>query len=83
MFLARPVIEKWTGEEYEDMEAEFDNIDENGGGMILFKVTFLYWSIEENIPFRSFATGLFLRILISKMISIARKRLSDELRILN
>ena len=35
----KPVIEKWTGEEYEDMEAEFDSIDENGGGMILFKVT--------------------------------------------
>ena len=36
--LSRPVIQKWTGEEYEDMEAEFDNIDENEGGMILFKV---------------------------------------------
>ena len=34
----RPIIEKWTGEEYEDMEAEFDNIDTNEGGMILFKV---------------------------------------------
>lgn len=34
----RPIIEKWTGEEYDDMEAEFDNIDANEGGMILFKV---------------------------------------------
>ena len=34
----RGTIEKWTGEEYEDMEAEFDNIDTNEGGMILFKV---------------------------------------------
>ena len=38
LYLSRPVIQKWTGEEYEDMEAEFDNIDENEGGMILFKV---------------------------------------------
>ena len=34
----RPIIEKWTGEEYDDMEAEFDNIDTNEGGMILFQV---------------------------------------------
>ena len=34
----RPVIEKWTGEEIEDLEAEFDSIDTNEGGMILFKV---------------------------------------------
>ena len=33
-----PVIEKWTGEEYDDMESEFDNIDSNDGGMILFQV---------------------------------------------
>ena len=31
-------ILQWVGP-IEDMEAEFDNIDENGGGMILFKVT--------------------------------------------
>ena len=34
----RPIIEKWTGEEDDDMEAEFDNIDTNEGGMILFQV---------------------------------------------
>ena len=32
------LVQKWTGEEIEDMEAEFDAIDANEGGMILFKV---------------------------------------------
>ena len=31
----RPVVEKWIGEEIEDMEAEFDSIDTNEGGQIL------------------------------------------------
>ena len=39
----RPTIEKWTGEEYDDMEAEFDNIDTNEGGMILFQVKTHYF----------------------------------------
>ena len=33
----KPRIEKWTGP-IKDMEAEFDKIDTNGGGQILFKV---------------------------------------------
>merc|ERR1712154_611838 len=43
----KPVIEKWTGEEYDDMEAEFDNIDENEGGMILFQ-EFCKWAFSKN-----------------------------------
>jgi len=44
---SRPLIEKWTGEEYEDMEAEFDAIDTNGGGMILFQ-EFTNWAFSKN-----------------------------------
>ena len=40
LIVFRPTIEKWTGEEIEDMEAEFAAIDENEGGQILFKVLF-------------------------------------------
>jgi len=43
----RPTIEKWTGDEIEDMEAEFDTIDENEGGMILFK-EFCTWAFSKN-----------------------------------
>ena len=32
------LLGKWTGSEIEDVEAEFDAIDTNQGGMILFKV---------------------------------------------
>ena len=45
--LFRPVIEKWTGEEIEDMEAEFDGIDSNEGGMILFQ-EFCNWAFSKN-----------------------------------
>ena len=44
---SRPVIEKWTGEEIEDMEAEFDAIDTNDGGMILFQ-EFTVWAFSKN-----------------------------------
>ena len=43
----RPVIEKWTGEEIEDMESEFDGIDSNEGGMILFQ-EFCNWAFSKN-----------------------------------
>lgn len=33
----KPTIEKWTGP-INDMEAEFDKIDADGGGQVLFKV---------------------------------------------
>ena len=45
--LFRPVIEKWTGEDIEDMEAEFDGIDSNEGGMILFQ-EFCNWAFSKN-----------------------------------
>ena len=41
------MIEKWTGEEIEDMEAEFDAIDTNEGGMILFQ-EFTVWAFSKN-----------------------------------
>ena len=44
---SRPLIEKWTGEEIEDIEAEFDAIDTNGGGMILFQ-EFTNWAFSKN-----------------------------------
>ena len=34
------LLGKWTGSEIEDVEAEFDAIDTNQGGMILFKVRY-------------------------------------------
>jgi len=43
----RPIIEKWTGEEIEDMVAEFESIDTNEGGMILFK-EFCTWAFSKN-----------------------------------
>ena len=43
----RPLIEKWTGEEIEDIEAEFDAIDTNGGGMILFQEV-TNWAFSKN-----------------------------------
>ena len=47
LYFSRPLIEKWTGEEIEDMEAEFDAIDTNGGGMILFQ-EFTNWAFSKN-----------------------------------
>ena len=40
-FCSEEIVEllgKWTGGEIEDIDAEFDAIDTNQGGMILFKV---------------------------------------------
>ena len=44
----KATIEKWTGGEIEDMEAEFDKIDENGGGQILFG-EFVKWALDKNL----------------------------------
>ena len=44
----KAAVEKWTGETLEDMEAEFDNIDENGGGQILFG-EFVKWALDRNL----------------------------------
>ena len=41
-------VEKWTGETLEDMESEFDSIDENGGGQILFG-EFVKWALHKNL----------------------------------
>merc|ERR1712008_666997 len=41
------LVQKWTGEGIEDMEAEFDAIDANEGGMILFK-EFCDWAFAKN-----------------------------------
>lgn len=43
----KPTIEKWVGE-IEDMEAEFDSIDKNGGGQILFS-EFVDWALAKNL----------------------------------
>ena len=44
----KAAVEKWTGETLEDMEAEFDSIDENGGGQILFG-EFVKWALDKNL----------------------------------
>ena len=44
----KAAVEKWTGETIEDMEAEFDSIDENGGGQILFG-EFVKWALDKNL----------------------------------
>ena len=38
---------QWVGP-VEDMEAEFDNIDKNGGGQILFS-EFVDWALEKDL----------------------------------
>lgn len=40
-------IEKWVGP-IEDMEAEFDSIDTNGGGQVLFS-EFVDWALKKNL----------------------------------
>ena len=40
-------IEKWVGP-IDDWEAEFDKIDTNNGGQILFK-EFVDWALEKNL----------------------------------
>ena len=44
----KAAVEKWIGETLEDMEAEFDSIDENGGGQILFR-EFVKWALDKNL----------------------------------
>ena len=44
----KAAVEKWTGETLEDMDAEFDSIDENGGGQILFG-EFVKWALDKNL----------------------------------
>ena len=44
----KTAIETWTGESIEDMEEEFERIDENGGGQILF-AEFVKWALDKNL----------------------------------
>ena len=44
----KTAVEKWTGDSIEDMEAEFDKIDENGGGQVLF-AEFVKWALDKNL----------------------------------
>ena len=44
----KATIELWVGEKIEDMEAEFDKIDTNAGGQILF-TEFVDWALEKNL----------------------------------
>jgi len=43
----KETIEKWVGP-IEDMDAEFDIIDANGGGQILFS-EFVDWALKKNL----------------------------------
>jgi len=43
----KPVIEKWVSG-VEDWDAEFDSIDKNGGGQILF-AEFVDWALAKNL----------------------------------
>jgi len=43
----KEVIEKWVGP-VENMEEEFDKIDKNGGGQILFS-EFVDWALEKDL----------------------------------
>eukprot|EP00092_Neocalanus_flemingeri_P009404 GFUD01010118.1.p1 GENE.GFUD01010118.1~~GFUD01010118.1.p1 ORF type:complete len:157 (+),score=48.99 GFUD01010118.1:97-567(+) len=43
----KTTIEKWVGP-IENIDAEFDEIDKNGGGQILF-AEFVDWALEKNL----------------------------------
>merc|ERR1711872_146081 len=43
----KAALEKWVGP-IEDLEAEFDNIDTNGGGQILFN-EFIDWALKKDL----------------------------------
>jgi len=45
---SKEAIAKWVKEVPEDLEAEFEKIDENKGGQILFK-EFIKWAIAKNL----------------------------------
>ena len=44
---ARPLVERWVGP-FDDYDAEFDKIDANGGGQILFD-EFAEWAIAKSL----------------------------------
>merc|ERR1719228_741284 len=45
---SKEAIAKWVKEVPEDLEAEFEKIDENKGGQILFK-EFISWAVGKNL----------------------------------
>jgi len=45
---SKAAVAKWVKEPVEDFEAEFEKIDENKGGQILFK-EFVKWALEKNL----------------------------------
>jgi len=45
---SKAAVAKWVKEVPEDFEAEFDSIDENKGGQILFS-EFIKWAISKNL----------------------------------
>jgi len=45
---AKAALAKWVSEPIEDAEAEFDKIDENKGGQILFS-EFITWALKKNL----------------------------------
>ena len=45
---AKEAVAKWVKDPIEDFEAEFDTVDENKGGQILFK-EFVKWALDKNL----------------------------------
>ena len=44
----KTAVETWTGESIENMAEEFEKIDVNGGGQILFG-EFIIWALDKNL----------------------------------
>ncbi|KAH9893851.1 flagellar calcium-binding protein-like protein TB-44A [Xylariomycetidae sp. FL2044] len=53
---ARPLVEGWVGVPLEDYEGEFDRIDRNGGGQILFG-EFAEWAIGKSLDLEEGGDG--------------------------
>ena len=51
----KPILEKWVGP-IENMDDEFDKIDENKGGQILFK-EFVDWALAKDLDLEDDVSG--------------------------
>ena len=63
-FCSEEIVEllgKWTGGEIEDIDAEFDAIDTNQGGMILFKVRNLQKTVLTSVCLQEFCDWAFAK----------------------
>ena len=63
-FCSEEIVEllgKWTGGEIEDIDAEFDAIDTNQGGMILFKVRNLQKTVLTFVWLQEFCDWAFAK----------------------